>query len=32
MGALIGRTPLELVASKIFSTGVLDLTYRPVVP
>jgi dihydrofolate reductase len=24
-----GRTPLELVESKTFSTGVLDLTYRP---
>jgi dihydrofolate reductase len=24
-----GQTPLELVASKTFSTGVLDLTYRP---
>jgi dihydrofolate reductase len=24
-----GQTPLELVASKSFSTGVLDLTYRP---
>ena len=26
-----GRTGLELVASKSFSTGVLDLAYRPVV-
>ena len=24
-----GQTPLELVESKTFSTGVLDLTYRP---
>jgi dihydrofolate reductase len=26
-----GQTSLELVESKTFSTGVLDLTYRPVV-
>ena len=26
----IGQVPLELVESRTFATGVLDLTYRPV--